>query len=165
MLRPTSMPRALDDDQRPVIEAPASHINRDQLDCGITALQCCNTPGCQRLGTTRNFVLVLGLVGLVQAAVERYFRISVRQAAAQFDYDPLVVGESGGCVCVFVCGYVTHWIFQLNGERERDCVVNRSVARCFVLCCYHLRETGAAVWRCQIQHKFTCLVVMFIICS
>lgn len=71
-----------------------AHI-ADALDCGITAIECCNSPGCQKLATTKSFLIVLTLVGTVQGAIERYFAVSARQAGVQFGYDPVTLG---GCL-------------------------------------------------------------------
>lgn len=67
-------------------------FHTDSLDCGITAIRCCNSHGCQKLGNTKSFLIILSLVGIVQGAIERYFVVSARQAAVQFEYDPVVVG-------------------------------------------------------------------------
>lgn len=92
-------------------------IFTDSLDCGITAIRCCNSHACQKLGTTRNFVVTLALIGLLQSAVERYFRLSVRQAAAQFDYDPLVVEwllVAGGLAQGVVAIPVAYWANRIH---------------------------------------------------
>ena len=65
----------------------------DSLDCGITAIGCCNTPGCQRMGNTKTFLTILILAGLLQGGVETYFRISAKQAALQNDYNPVIIGK------------------------------------------------------------------------
>lgn len=65
----------------------------ESLDCGITAMGCCNTPGCQKLGTTKSFLTILIFAGIFQGAVETYFRISAKQAALTHSYDPQVVGK------------------------------------------------------------------------
>lgn len=65
----------------------------DSLDCGITAIECCNSHACQKMGTSKSFLIVLSLVGIVQGTIERYFAISARQAAVQFGYDAVVVGK------------------------------------------------------------------------
>nr|XP_019932895.2 solute carrier organic anion transporter family member 1C1 [Aedes albopictus] len=89
MIRPASLIR--DDDQFPQFQANASHIREDSIDCGIRACNCCNGPGCQRLGTTTSFLVILSLLGFVQGGVEAYFRIAAHQAASEHDLDPFIV--------------------------------------------------------------------------
>lgn len=66
----------------------------DSIDCGITALRCCNTTGCQKLGNKKTFLTILVLCGIAQGATESYFRISAKQAALAYGYDPQIIGES-----------------------------------------------------------------------
>lgn len=66
----------------------------DSIDCGITALGCCNTPTCQKLGTSKSFVTVLVLVGIVQGASEKYLTISAKQAAQEHNYSLELLGNS-----------------------------------------------------------------------
>lgn len=65
----------------------------DQNDCGIKALNCCKTPRCFRLGTTRTFVAVLVLLAIVQGVAEKFVAISAHQAALEHDFHPDVVGK------------------------------------------------------------------------
>lgn len=64
----------------------------DQLDCGITALGCCNTPTCQKLGNTKVFLVLFSLTGIFQGAAQSFFRVTARQAAVEHDYNPALVG-------------------------------------------------------------------------
>lgn len=64
----------------------------ESLDCGVTAIGCCNSHGCQKLGTSKSFLIILSLIGIFQGAIERYFFISAKQAAVEFGYDPVLVG-------------------------------------------------------------------------
>lgn len=45
------------------------------------------------MGNKKTFLIVLVLIGLIHGAIETYFRISAKQAARYFDYDPEIVGE------------------------------------------------------------------------
>lgn len=111
-MRPSSLYRS-DSRRQPTIEANANNIHKgvalhaairlrffttnayilDSIDCGITALKCCNTPGCQKLGNKRLFMAVLVFCALIQGAIETYFRISGKQAAMTHDFDPRIVGK------------------------------------------------------------------------
>jgi len=53
----------------------------------------CRGPGCQKYARLRTFILVLAISGTLQGACESYFRVSAKQAAFQFGYSPLLVGE------------------------------------------------------------------------
>jgi hypothetical protein len=64
----------------------------DSIDCGITALKCCNTTAWQKLGNKKTFTIVLIFCALFQGAIESYFRISTKQAAMTHGYDPMLVG-------------------------------------------------------------------------
>lgn len=64
----------------------------DSLDCGITAWGWCNSLGCQRLGNSNTFLAVFVVAGILQGAVGTYFRISAKQVALQYDFDPNVIG-------------------------------------------------------------------------
>lgn len=112
MVRSLSYVRSGDD--MPQIQANANNINKgkslnpqlrvrhiilipyfisvDSLDCGITAIRCCQTPGCQKMGTTKSFLTILIFVGLLQGAIEMYFFLSVKQAAIQHSYNTTLVG-------------------------------------------------------------------------
>ncbi|XP_062545501.1 solute carrier organic anion transporter family member 1C1 [Armigeres subalbatus] len=90
MIRPASLIRD-DEDRFPQFQANARHIQEDSIDCGIKACNCCNGPGCQRLGTTTSFLVILSLLGFVQGGVEAYFRIAAHQAASEYDLDPFIV--------------------------------------------------------------------------
>lgn len=63
------------------------------MDCGITVLKCCNTPRCQALANKKSFMVVLIFCGLIQGAIETYFRTSAKQSALNHDYDPRIVGK------------------------------------------------------------------------
>lgn len=118
MVRPSSLFRSNSQRQQP-IEANANNIQQgvfchdikthtvksifnfsmtnlktlDSIDCGITALKCCNTPGCQKMGNKKTFTIILGFAALFQGACEANFRVSAKQAALNHDYDPQLVGE------------------------------------------------------------------------
>ncbi|XP_030380533.1 solute carrier organic anion transporter family member 1A1 [Scaptodrosophila lebanonensis] len=66
-------------------------IPDDSIDCGIKGLGWCRSPGCQKYARVRTFLIVLTSAGLLQGACESYFRISAKQAATQFNYNPLIV--------------------------------------------------------------------------
>lgn len=55
---------------------------------------CCNSPGWQKLGNKKTFLIILVHIGLIHGAIETYFRISAKQAARYFDYDPVIVGKN-----------------------------------------------------------------------
>lgn len=65
----------------------------DQVDCGIKAINCCNTKKWRQLGTTRTFLIVLIILAIVQGISEKFIAISAHQAALEHDFDPDVVGE------------------------------------------------------------------------
>jgi hypothetical protein len=46
------------------------------------------------MGTKGSFLTTLIFAGIFQGAVEIYFRLSARQAAIQYGYEPVIVGES-----------------------------------------------------------------------
>ncbi|XP_055597339.1 solute carrier organic anion transporter family member 1C1 [Uranotaenia lowii] len=90
MIRPASLIRD-DEDRLPTIQANANNIRTESIDCGIRACNCCNGPGCQRLGTSTSFLIILSLTGFVQGGVESYFRVAAFQAAIELDWDPVIV--------------------------------------------------------------------------
>lgn len=116
MMRPASLIRG-DEPSTPRIEANANNISKgkssmkkknickalkvylffykinpiESIDCGILAIGCCNTHGCQRMGTSKAFLIILVLVGIIQGAIERYFWLSAQSAALQFGYDTVIV--------------------------------------------------------------------------
>lgn len=65
----------------------------DTIDCGIKALNCCNTPRFRKLATTKTFLTVLILVAIVQGVSEKFVFISAEQAAFEHDYDENVIGK------------------------------------------------------------------------
>uniref|UniRef100_A0A182JFR2 Uncharacterized protein n=1 Tax=Anopheles atroparvus TaxID=41427 RepID=A0A182JFR2_ANOAO len=79
------------DERQPRIEANASNIKQESIDCGVTACGCCNGPGCLRLGTSTGFVVVLSLVAFVSGGIESYFRLAAHQAASELDFDPITL--------------------------------------------------------------------------
>lgn len=72
---------------------PPSPLLADSVDCGIIGLGWCRGPACQKYARLRTFIMVLITSGFLQGACELYFRISAKQAAFQFGYNPLLVGE------------------------------------------------------------------------
>lgn len=68
-----------------------SLIRTESLDCGVTAMQCCNTPACQKLGTSKLFLTLLIFIGTILGASERYFQLSARQAAVELNFQPVEV--------------------------------------------------------------------------
>uniref|UniRef100_A0A336KHU9 CSON010641 protein n=1 Tax=Culicoides sonorensis TaxID=179676 RepID=A0A336KHU9_CULSO len=72
-------------------QADVSNVPKESLDCGITAMGWCNSIGCQRLGNSNTFLTVLIVAGILQGAVETYFRISAKQLAVQYDFDPMLI--------------------------------------------------------------------------
>ncbi len=89
MIRPSSLIRS--ESNTPRIEANAINIKKESLDCGITAMRCCNTPACQKLGTSKLFVTLLIFVGIILGASERYFQLSARQAAVELNFQPVEI--------------------------------------------------------------------------
>ncbi|KAH8267525.1 hypothetical protein KR018_012498 [Drosophila ironensis] len=87
------------------IAVNANNIPDDSVDCGITGLGWCRGPGCQKYARLRTFVAVLAITGTFQGACESYFRVSAKQAATEFGYNPLIVDwllvTSGLCQAVF----------------------------------------------------------------
>lgn len=75
------------------------HSFTEQLDCGIKQLHCCTGEKFQQYATIRKFILALAFVGLIQGAFEAYFSVSAREAAEDFGYSPVVVGESRSPNC------------------------------------------------------------------
>ncbi|EDV32122.1 uncharacterized protein Dana_GF14199 [Drosophila ananassae] len=94
------------------IAVNANNIPDDSVDCGIKGLGWCRGPGCQKFARLRTFVLVLATSGMLQGACEAYFRVSAKQAAFQFDYNPLIVDwllvTSGLCQAVFALAFA-YW--------------------------------------------------------
>ncbi|ETN67232.1 organic anion transporter [Anopheles darlingi] len=90
MIRPASLLRANDESQ-PRIEARASNIEQDSIDCGVTACSCCNGPGCLRLGTSTMFIVALSIVTFVSGGIEGYFRLAAHQAAIELNFDPIAL--------------------------------------------------------------------------
>lgn len=66
-------------------------VHTESLDCGITAMRCCNTPACQKLGTSTLFVTFLIFVGIILGMSERYFQLSARQAAVELNFQPVEI--------------------------------------------------------------------------
>ncbi|XP_068150787.1 solute carrier organic anion transporter family member 1A1 isoform X1 [Drosophila tropicalis] len=91
------------------IAVNANNIPDDSVDCGIKGLGWCRGPGCQKYARLRTFILVLALTGILQGACESYFRVSAKQAAFQFGYNPLIVDwllvSSGIFQAVFALGF------------------------------------------------------------
>lgn len=69
-------------------------LHKGSIDCGVQAIGCCNGPGCQKLGTIRTFLIIFSITGILQGAVDSYFRISVKQAALDYGFDAAIVGNS-----------------------------------------------------------------------
>jgi hypothetical protein len=44
------------------------------------------------MGNKRTFTIILVLCGVIQGAIESYFRISAKQSALTHDYDPRIIG-------------------------------------------------------------------------
>ncbi|XP_058446033.1 solute carrier organic anion transporter family member 74D [Malaya genurostris] len=116
MIRPASLIRD-DEDRLPQFQANANNIGKDSIDCGIRACNCCNGPGCQRLGTSTSFLIILSLAGFVQGGIESYFRVSAHQAANEHEFDPIIVdwllvgsGISQGLFALLV----TYWGNRLH---------------------------------------------------
>lgn len=111
MMRPSSLYRS-DSRREPPIEANANNIHEDSIDCGISILKCCNTPGCQKLGNKRTFMIVLVFCALIQGAIESYFRISAKQAALTHDFDPRIIDwllVTSGILQGFFAILVAYW--------------------------------------------------------
>lgn len=68
------------------------YLKLDSIDCGVTALKCCNSPSCQKMGSKKTFMIILIFCGIIQGAIEQYFRISAKQSALTHDYDPRIIG-------------------------------------------------------------------------
>lgn len=75
------------------------HSFTEQLDCGIKQLHCCTGEKFQQYATIRKFILALAFVGIIQGAFEAYFSVSAREAAEDFGFSPIVVGESQSPNC------------------------------------------------------------------
>ncbi|KAH8403159.1 hypothetical protein KR222_006202 [Zaprionus bogoriensis] len=73
------------------IAVNANNIPDDSVDCGIVGLGWCRGAFCQKYARLRTFIVVLVSAGFLQGACELYFRISAKQAAFQFGYNPLLV--------------------------------------------------------------------------
>ncbi|XP_062142026.1 solute carrier organic anion transporter family member 1A6 isoform X1 [Drosophila sulfurigaster albostrigata] len=73
------------------IAVNANNIPDDSVDCGIIGLGWCRGPACQKYARLRTFIIVLLSSGLLQGACELYFRVSAKQAAFQYGYNPLLV--------------------------------------------------------------------------
>lgn len=44
------------------------------------------------MGTTTTFLTVLICSGILQGAIETYFRISAKQVALQYGFEPAIIG-------------------------------------------------------------------------
>lgn len=98
----------------------------DSVDCGIKVLNCCNTPRCRLLGTTKTFLTILILLGIVQGICEKFITISVHQAALEHDFDANVIGKFQSWLLIF--SFISFFfvnIFRMVIHFERYC------ARCF----------------------------------
>ncbi|KAH8378183.1 hypothetical protein KR093_009881 [Drosophila rubida] len=73
------------------IAVNANNIPDDSVDCGVIGLGWCRGPACQKYARLRTFILVLISSGMLQGACELYFRVSAKQAAFQYGYNPLLV--------------------------------------------------------------------------
>lgn len=73
------------------IAVNANNIPTDSVDCGIIGLGWCRGPACQKYARLRTFIIVLLCSGLLQGACELYFRVSAKQAAFQYGYNPILV--------------------------------------------------------------------------
>ncbi|KAL7041620.1 hypothetical protein ACKWTF_000836 [Chironomus riparius] len=111
MIRPSSLYRS-DSRRQPALEANANNITEDSIDCGIVALGCCNSPKCQKMGNKRTFTIILVLCGVIQGAIESYFRLSAKQSALTHDYDPRIIDwlivTSGICQGIFAI-IISYW--------------------------------------------------------
>lgn len=93
------------------------------MDCGITALGWCNSHWWKKLGTMRNFLTVLVMVGIALGTTEQFLSISIQQAAAELDYDPRIVSESNTILNVKLIP-ITHanestdWLLVTNGVAQ-----------------------------------------------
>ncbi|XP_063706658.1 solute carrier organic anion transporter family member 4A1-like [Culicoides brevitarsis] len=105
-------------------EARSNNIPKGDLDCGIVSLGWCNSLACQRLGNSNTFLAVFCVAGLLQGAVTSYFRISAKQMALQYDFDPnlidwllVVSGLTQGMFAILVAywGHRIHRISWLGG--------------------------------------------------
>lgn len=65
----------------------------DSVDCGVKLFGCCKGPSCLKLARLRIFVVVLTCAGLIQGACVTYFRISAKEAALEYEFNPIVVGK------------------------------------------------------------------------
>lgn len=74
----------------------------DSVDCGIKLLKCCNTPRWRMLGTTKMFLTILILLGILQGISEKFFTISVHQAALEHDFDAKIIGKLQRRSCSFL---------------------------------------------------------------
>ncbi|XP_034472776.1 uncharacterized protein LOC117780370 [Drosophila innubila] len=94
------------------IAVNANNIPDDSVDCGIIGLGWCRGPACQKYARLRTLIIVLLSSGLLQGACELYFRISAKQAAFQYGYNPLLVDwllvSSGLFQAVFALGFA-YW--------------------------------------------------------
>ena len=123
-------------EEDPQIEANASNIEREALDCGIVACRCCNSPACQKLGTTKSFLIVLIIAGIIQSAVEAYFKIAVEQAAVELDYESKVVdwllitnGISQGLFALII----TYWANRIHRIAWLGGLLMLQACTCFTL--------------------------------
>ncbi|ALC40040.1 Oatp33Eb [Drosophila busckii] len=73
------------------IAVNANNIPDDSVDCGIKGLGWCRGATCQKFARLRTFIVVLVAAGLLQGACELYFRVSAKQVAFQYGYNPLLV--------------------------------------------------------------------------
>ncbi|XP_053959875.1 solute carrier organic anion transporter family member 1A5 isoform X1 [Anastrepha ludens] len=102
------------------IAVNANNIPNDSVDCGVKLFGCCNGPKCLKLARLRTFVIVLACAGVVQGVCETYFRISAKEAALEYEYNPILVEwlivSSGIIQALFALGFA-HFAFKMHPIR------------------------------------------------
>uniref|UniRef100_A0A0A1X4L1 Solute carrier organic anion transporter family member 1A1 n=2 Tax=Zeugodacus cucurbitae TaxID=28588 RepID=A0A0A1X4L1_ZEUCU len=99
------------------IAVNANNIPNDSVDCGVKLFGCCNGPKCLKLARLRIFVVVLTCAALVQGACETYFRISAKEAALEYEYNPIIVDwliVSGGIFQALFALIFAHLAFKTH---------------------------------------------------
>ncbi|XP_067623989.1 solute carrier organic anion transporter family member 1A1 isoform X2 [Eurosta solidaginis] len=93
------------------------NLFKDSVDCGIQLFGCCNGSRCLKLARLRIFVLALTCAGVIQGACETYFRIASKEAALEYDYNPIIVEYlivTSGIFQALFAWVFTHWAFKTH---------------------------------------------------
>ncbi|XP_037902517.1 solute carrier organic anion transporter family member 2A1 [Hermetia illucens] len=118
------------------IQADANNIPKGSIDCGVQAIGCCNGPGCQKLGTIRTFLIIFSITGILQGAVDSYFRISVKQAALDYGFDAAIVDwllAANSIAQSIIAIFITHWASKFHHMSWLGCLTMIQALGCIMV--------------------------------